>query len=598
MVERDDHAILKQFRTRLESARKHADVINERKRHAHRVTLGTSHPDYRRARRENDPTDWHSRNFPAVAYEHKQLLVAEIAQPPEFEAEPAKPAYRDGARAIDEVLTYFLEQMEFDRTHAKAADQAVEYGGAHVLTGWRKITETETIEQETPILAEDGVTVIDVETTEVEDEIVLYDGPWIELIRYEDSLPDPTAKEADQAKWWIRRWYATKQELEAAGIYDNLDALPEFSGGDRGRDQRRPDETDEAYEARLLGVQTLYDMWTPYGVTTVANEQVIIRHDQNPKDPIFKHRKIPIDVVRLIEDDNNLDGLSAMLLIEEDQEAYWKFWNSLIDSITWAVNPPRIADTEEDPNAAKQVLYPGCTLHARNGKQTLQIMQDLANLNYQGMQTLLQFVRDHIERVTGMNATVAGLANSSSATEASTNLEQAKGRIRLEIDTMDRDWSRVMRKVVRNIQQYADDDIIGRITMVEGQPPVDIFRTPEELQGQFRIRIKMQSERALLEKKINNLTTLWNSIQPQLQPGTVDIVEPARRIFMDLAETMGIDVSEEDVKTIDQFELQTVSGQINNQLQAEAGEAQMQQQLQMQQASMEMMPPEPAAPAQ
>jgi hypothetical protein len=330
----------------------------------------------------------------------------------------------------------------------------------------------------------------------------------------------------------------------------------------------------------------------------VANEQVIIRHDQNPKDPIFKHRSIPIDVVRLIEDDNNLDGLSAMLLIEEDQEAYWKFWNALIDSITWAVNPPRIADTEEDPNAAKQVLYPGCTLHARNGKQTLQIMQDLANLNYQGMQTLLQFVRDHIERVTGMNATVAGLANSSSATEASTNLEQAKGRIRLEIDTMDRDWSRVMRKVVRNIQQYADDEIVGRITTVEGQPPVDIFRTPEELQGQYRIRVRMQSERALLEKKINNLTTLWNSIQGQLQPGTVDLVEPARKIIMDLADAMGVDVTDEDIPTMDQFELQTVSGQINNQLQAEAGQAQMEQQLQMQQASMAMMPQEPAAPAQ
>jgi hypothetical protein len=590
--------ILAQFNARLDSARRHHDDIVEKKRHAHRVVMGTSADGYGRGRNLRDPQDWQSRNYPKIAFEKKQLLVANIATGiPEFEAKPRPGNYQhsDQIRAANSVVAYYLDEMEFPRTFRKTADTIAEYGDQTVMTTWRRDARMEArpVRRVAPVTEvvfdeEQGeeieVVVGEQEVEDVEEvEVVYYEGPWIERIAYEDDFPDPTAREDEKAKWWIRSWRATIEELEAAGIYQNLDRLHGDGMADN-YEQKRDHETTEAFEARRTGVFTIYDMWTAHGVTCVTNN-IVIRHDQDPKNPIYKFG-IPLNTIKLVDDDDNLGGISLMLCIEHDQEAYWRFWNGLLDAVSWAIKPLMIADTEEDPNAAKQVLYPGNTITARNGKQTVQVVQDMANLNYAGAQAILGYVLQHMDGVTGMNDAIAGLSNSSNATEADLNMTAAKGRIRLGIDVMDDDWSRVMTKVLQLVQQYGDQRVIGKLTN-----GVEIDVDPQEIVGQFKMTVALASERALRDQRMNSLQTAINTITPLVQPGTLELEETMQGLVGESLKVLDLGRLSDTIRVKSAMDVAREQNQVQLEAAQQQGELQMQQQLQMQAA----MPQEPPA---
>lgn len=592
--------ILARFSARLESARRHHDEIVARKKRATRVVMGTSNPAYGHIRDLEDPSDWQSYNYPAIAFEKKQLLVANLATSvPEFVAKPRPGNYQfmDRVTSANQIVSYYLDEMEFPRTFRKTCGVVAEQGDQTVMTTWRRDVRMEdyTEQVEQPVYETQSVTdpttgeqyeeevQVGIEMVEQTSkrECVYYDGPWIERIAYEDDFPDPTAREDEQAKWWIRSWRATTQELEDSGLYFNLDKL--FGDGSaEGHEQKRDGETQEAYEARKTGVHTIYDMWTAYGVTCVTSN-IVIRHDQDPENPIFKFG-IPLNKIKLVDDDDNLGGVSLMLMIEPDQEAYWRFWNGLLDAVSWAVKPLMIADTEEDPTANRQELWPGGTITARNGKQTLQVVQDMANLNYAGAQAILGYCLQHMDGVTGMNDALAGLQNSSNATEADLNMTAAKGRIRLGIDVMDDDWGRVMTKVLQLVQQFGDERVVGQI----GATPIDV--DPREILGQFKMSVSLTSERALREQRLNSVTTAINTITPLMQPGTMELEETGRGLVAESLKLLDLGQLAETIRTKSAAELMREQ----NVIQLEAQKGQQDLQLEAQIAMQQAMPQPPA----
>jgi hypothetical protein len=491
-----EDVVLQQFKKRLASAEKHAETIHARKRHAIDVYHGRTDPEYGKERNLRNPKDWRSRLFPQVAKEHAELKIAELCgEVPEWDAKPRLqlPEYEEAAKGAERAVAYYLDLDEFDRTFRTATRRCVKEG-----TQYLKV-----------------VMVTDTATGKPR--------PSIIPIPFEDFLAEPTTVDAARLPWGIHRWKATLNDLRAAvdengdPIYENLEDLAPNPGGNDTLDKKRRGETDEAFEARTTGLHTIHEQWTPYGVLAVANRSVVIRHDEDPEDPIFDDLETPFVAVRIIEDEDSLEGVSTMLGLDADQEAYWKFLNELVNAITLATRPPKLVDEELDPNAAKYAgLYPDMVLPARNGEQTVKILQDVANLGSYGMQQLLELQRDNMERSSGMNAAMAGMSNANSATESSSNLSQSKTRVRLEIAVSESDWGRVMRKFFSRIQQYCDrEDLLDITGGIDVTDPGIVTRFSS----------KMQGERALRELRMNALQTIWESIVPVIQPGSIEFAQ-------------------------------------------------------------------------
>jgi hypothetical protein len=208
------------------------------------------------------------------------------------------------------------------------------------------------------------------------------------------------------------------------------------------------------------------------------------------------------------------------------------------------------------------------------------------------MKDLIAMDRDHMERSSGMNSTVAGLSNANSATESSSNLSQAKSRTRLEIQQSDGDLSRVIAKFASRIRQYCDP-----AEVIEFTGGINILDAP--FRGRFIS--KLSSERALREQRQNALTTFWNALQPQIQPGSIEFEYLANLIkqMQDAYDVGDLGVrsktNDQIVQEQQQHELGMQQQQAQLQLESQQQQAQLQSQLDAQAAAQAVPPPEQAA---
>jgi hypothetical protein len=505
--EKADKTLLDTALNQLRSAERHAEKIHLAMDRAQKVYLGRTNREYGRPRQVENPRDWRSRIFPPIAFEHVELMIAELSDsPPKFDATARLQAHEGQAKAAEKIVSYYLDHDRFTKKFRTTMRRSVKYGGCPVKIVWKHDCM-----DHRPVV--DGV--------EQPCRGVMFDGPTVMPLDYRDFFPDPTAKDLCDASFVFHRFRATLKDLKNAGIYENLDQLVARPSGSADETTKKPNETQEAFEARTTGLHTLHERWTPCGVVTIANRTTIIRNQDDYEHPIFDHRKVPFEVIRLIEDDDNLFGVSMLLQMDELQELFWTFLNRLIDAINLAINPPMGVNEDGDPNSALYDVFPGARIPLTSGGVPLQVMEDIAALDKYSPQQLLELCRDLIERTTGMNASVAGLAQSGSATEAAGNLRQSKGRIASEISTSDEDWSRVAEMVFQLVQQFAEPMTILKIVGQEYDP--EVHAAPPEITGQFMFTSKLSSERAMLELRMQNLQSLWETITPMMAPGSVPI---------------------------------------------------------------------------
>jgi hypothetical protein len=269
-------------------------------------------------------------------------------------------------------------------------------------------------------------------------------------------------------------------------------------------------------------------MWTPYSRVTIANSDTVIRRDDRLAQ---KHQSIPFTMVRTIDDEDCIVGVSMLNLIDDLQEVYWSLFNDLIDAVKLTVCPPMIADTEEDPHAAKQVIYPNAVLHARNGQQTLKVMQDVAQLAKYDIVGLLEMVLGLMDRISGITAALAGVSDANTATEASINVRQGKGRVGGEMAVSDEAWCEVGRKTYCLIQQYQSDEVAAQLS---GGRSVEF--KPEQLVDMMVVPRRASSERALKDLERQDTMALWEVaketiIDPASQMPSVDHTAVFRKMF-------------------------------------------------------------------
>jgi hypothetical protein len=521
--QRTDDEILKEFNSRLASSERHMDPIMSVVRRAREVALGTSNPNHGRERDPDDPHDWHSMLFPPIAREKWEVKNAELTvDTPRVDFVSHDLEYSDNAEVAQDAVAYHYDRDDFDDTFSLAMRAATRDGGAVIKTIWEKRLETAFDDDGQPILDDNGDFM----------KRVTYSGTRNMLCRLEDIFPDPTATTFRNARWVIHRFYATTEDLRARGdFYSNLDDLPQ-GGSASGDDQKRPDETTEAFEARRKGVHTCYEMWTPYSRVTIANKSLVIRRDDRLtfKHPRGQQPSTPFTMIRTIDNEDSIVGVSMMTLIDALQELYWSLLNGLVDAVNLSLSPPMIADTEEDAGAAKQSVHPNAVLHARNGQQTLKVMQDVAQLSNYNVMQLLDMVLALMDRISGITAALAGVSDAATATEASINVRQGKGRIGAEMAVSDRAWCRVAQKTYCLIQQFESKEVMARLS--SGR---EVQYAPEQLVDMMIVPRSASSERALKDLERQDAQTMWEIaketlVDPVAQMPTLDVMDAAKRL--------------------------------------------------------------------
>lgn len=480
---------------RLQSAEKHMQPIMERVFRARKVYLGTTNPDKGRVRRSEDPTDWRSMLFPPVANEQAELMFAEMSvDDPRFSYTARVAAFDGNARAAEQAVDYFNDRDRFGRTFRMATRATIRDGGAPIQTTWRRDEHGEW-------------------------------GTSNQLLRLEDVFPDPTATDFGSCRWVVVRSRATLDELKAVGIYEGLHRLADRPGGRDTYEQKREGETQEAFDAARTGVHTLHTQWTPFERVVVANRQHVILRQANP------YGWIPLTMVRLIDDEDCIVGVSPMTLIDELQEAYWFALNSLMDAIHFSVNPPRLADIEEDSRSGEYPVYPGAVIPARNGESTVKVLQDVANLDKYNVAQLVETLRATMERITGMNSAIAGVSLADTATEAAINVRQGKGRVNAMLAVSDECWAQVATRTYGAIQKFATDGVVARLSSgqtVSFMPDdlVDMMISPKPASAE---RSLVDLERQDAQAALNALLGLVNPADPSGIP-RVNLEPVVRRL--------------------------------------------------------------------
>ncbi len=194
----DDASILKRALAQLASAERHAKPIHEAMARAQKVYQGRTNREYGKPRQVSNPRDWRSRVFPPIAFEHAELMIAELSDsPPKFDAVARLQAFEEQAKSAEKVVDYYLQRDQFTRKFRTTMRRSVKYGGCPVKVVWKHDCMHHNPEGQC--------------------EGVMFDGPTVIPIDYRDFFPDPTAKDMCDASFVFHRFRATLDDLRALG---------------------------------------------------------------------------------------------------------------------------------------------------------------------------------------------------------------------------------------------------------------------------------------------------------------------------------------------------------------------------------------------
>ena len=508
---KEDEAVLQDFLGKLESARRgHAELM-ERVRSNRAVVNGTTNAEHASNRDPDDPLDWKARFFPKIVKEKYRLLNAEMSvERPRFDFEPRRLEDKELVQMAEDVVDEFMDRDHFSEKFRRATAVANKDGGC-VLKSVFSVKKQPMIGRDGSPLADDEGNIQYLDPEECVRNIIV---PW------EKCLPDPTARSFRDASFVIHEFELTTAELlsrrDSNGdpLYD-VDAIKRLHDwGKSTGEEKREGETEESFQRRRAGIHVCHEMWARSGKVVIADEREVIYQDS-------LHREVPIPftMIRSIEHENMILGESPFEDTREIQEAYWRIFNDTFDAVAYALNPPKLVNTELDPDAAEIEWYPGANIETVDGESVVQVFQDMTSLHqYKGYEMLVQ-MESLIDSITGMNSELAGDSSATTATQSSINIRQAKGRVQQMVETSDDCWARVADKVFDLTRQYASEDVVVRA--IDGSLTTI---NPMELRD-LRVKIqpvRLSSERVLtdLERQDNMmlLETLLGFVDPSQMP--------------------------------------------------------------------------------
>lgn len=253
------------------------------------------------------------------------------------------------AKAIESLIQFQLEtKINFVRLATDWLKDMLIYGTGIVRTSWKKKTAMRKRRQMLPYFDEETGQ-IEMVPQEIEEEVVVYDAPWIDNVDLFDFFIEPHAKDIDSAGYAIQRLKMSEEELQERvdqGYYNEevTKYLKKIKDGDGviGGAQTSADTYGTMKKAEAMGFGSgtelpkfeVLEYWTNDHVVAVLDREVIIKNEPNP----YYHNQKPFISAVDIPVTNEFYGIGEVENLQDLQLELNTLRNQRLDNVSITLN--------------------------------------------------------------------------------------------------------------------------------------------------------------------------------------------------------------------------------------------------------------------
>jgi hypothetical protein len=468
-------------------------------------------------------------------------LVNIVTGVPRVNVKPRHPDVTYNAKAMQVALDYYVAEDHLVEAQPIFAQQGLIYGATVAKNHWLYEDRTRTArswqsDAGMPPMSHVGPV-----------QEVVRDGPTFEVWNIYDAWWDTTARDVDNAAYFVLRSWLSKDQLtnmqcsksarhdrqECDGVLHNLEDL--FKAGTSGK----PDTTaQQRFLQGAAGNQQIQssvykdlfeilEVWTNDTVTVIGSRKVLLRNDPNP----YWHGRKPVVLAQTRPDLFQMQGIPETELVDHLQQAQWTLQNMTIDNLH--LTTMRGVTYREggvtDPNALQlrpRFKWPVVDHDDIKPFEIPPIASDV----YQERTRLLS----DMQLVTGINPYVSGADLSSvdqnTATGVTALQEVASRLLRFKAAQLQyKGYQRTFEMWGDMIQQFMDKSIAVQITGTDGQPTwlnVD----PHNVAGHFDYVLEGSEESLSRQQERGEAVALLNAFAPLAQLGFINFKPILERV--------------------------------------------------------------------
>lgn len=488
----------------IEAAEKNQRALALEWQRMYEVYLGIA--DKKRRRKK---AAWRSDLTIKHAFQQVETLLPEfLVEDPNFEVVPREQSDQDRAATVQRLLDYQLDRDRYADKRMQAVKKAIIFGACPIKVTWAY--EVKRMKVRNPMPAEDRVRALlagqEVPPV-VEQDVTLRDDPTMIVVDPFDFMWDPAATSIDDAAYVLHRSWLTAEQLKAkerAGLYEGVSkhlAGSKSGGGLLDSAKRLFGESEDEATSRRADRHEVIEKWSRDRLVVIVDRKCIVRDVENP----YWHGQIPFVMAVTQPDVDKMVGLSEVWSIEALQDAANRILNAQHDALSHILDPV-LALASNDPRLKEIDFQPGAKILVDNPQAIKPL--DIGQANAYATSGEVDRAVGWMERTTGINASVAGSSNESTATEAAMNLRQGKSRIALKVASIDRAFARAAEMFIQLDQQFVDADRVVRI-VGEGAEWEQVG--PQDIAGAYDVRPRNSTDRALKELAREQSLNLLNT---------------------------------------------------------------------------------------
>lgn len=451
-----------------------------------------------------------------------QALVNLVQGVPHAKVTPRRPQDEVGAVGMEKILGYYADLDHIVEKEALICQNALIYGVSPTVNSWLYCEEPQTnyVRVQDPVSGE-------VKWSPQRGTVVTEDRPTMEPWDPYAIWWDPTGRDVDSCAYIVLESWKTRDELEqgrwndldGTGQWKNLDAL--YASGDDGQ----PSSTAQNQMltqpmGTYRGKFRIWQIWrkTADGMrlTVVGNRKILLKDGPGP----YWMNCYPVTISNSRPDGMRIEGISETELVDHLQQAFWTVHNLRMESLKFTVMPgATIRNTV--PNIDSFVIRPAWQFRVNDHDDIM--FHNPPPLNpeaYKETETILELA----QYVTGINQYVTGAGTNSGETATTTSLftEAASRLLTFKAGIIhQRTWQRTFEQWGMLTKQFLRRDQEVRITGPGGVVDWKLIG-PDEVNGDFDVRIEAGDEAATKAQERADLISLLNALNPLIQEGLVD----------------------------------------------------------------------------
>jgi hypothetical protein len=458
-------------------------------------------------------------------------LVNIVTGKPRVVVTPRSPDKEPGAKAMQVLLDYYIDEDNFVAKQPPFVQQGLIYGVTVAKNHWLYQPEKRQTRTFKPDPQNPDRSLSQVETVDV----TVRDGPSFEPWSIYFAYWSPGARSVDDADYVVLQAWKSKDELlrsqfdpdTGAGLYSNLQELFDSTQGPKPPDNSQQRFLGLTQTTRYRDKFLIEEIWTDQTVYLLGNRQILLRKMDNP----YWHGRKPIVIAQSMPDGFELQGIPETEAIDHLQQALWTTQNMRMDNLHLTVM--RGITYREggvtDPNALELRPRFRWPVSDHDDIRPFEV-QPLPPEAYKEEETLLA----RAQLVTGINPYVSGsdlqTVDQNTATGV-TALQEVAGRLlRFKASMFQyRGYQPTFEMWGDMIQQFQDASIVVKILGRGGEARWVEVR-PEDVAGHFSYKLEGSEESLSRQQERGEAIALLNAFAPLVQTGIVNMEPILERV--------------------------------------------------------------------